>query len=56
MMDVISIVAAVTGGINLLFLLKLIFSDIKELRKLTLDHLIWHLNGDAKLRQERREP
>ena len=52
-MDV-SIIGLIVGGINLAFVLKLIFSDIKELRYGISSHLAWHLNGTSTQRQERR--
>lgn len=49
-----SILGLIVGGVNLAFVLKLIFSDIKELRYSINQHLLWHLNGNTSQRQERR--
>ena len=55
-MDILTFINAFVGVFNFMFVIKLIFSDIKELRDAIGEHLSWHLNGDEKIRRKRRKP
>jgi hypothetical protein len=40
-------ISVALGGINLALLLKLMWNDIHELRKLIIQHLQWHMNNKS---------